>query len=165
MIERMKLTESFAYEGATPDQVYALITDPAFRTESAEADGATEHDVTVTPRGEGHEVSIVRTMPADLPDFVKKITGSTVTVHQTEVWGGPAADGTRTADVKVEIKGQPATMKGVATLLPNGTGTAFEVDGEVKVAIPFIGKKIEPEVHKAVVSSLRHEVQLGLTKL
>ncbi len=64
--------------------------------------------------------------------------------------------------MRVEIKGQPATMKGVATLLPNGTGTAFEVDGDVKVAIPFIGKKIEPEVHKAVVASLRHEVQLGL---
>ena len=161
----MKLTESFAYDGATPDQVYALITDPAFRSEAAVADGATEHDVTIAPHGDGHEVTMVRTMPADLPDFVKKITGSTVTVTQHEVWGGPAADGTRTADVRVEIKGQPASMKGVATLLPSGTGTAFEVDGDVKVAIPFIGKKIEPEVHKAVVASLRHEVELGLTRL
>ncbi len=161
----MKLTESFAYEGATPEQVYALITDPAFRSEAAVADGATDHDVTVTPHGEGHEVTITRTQPADLPEFVQKITGRTVTVKQHEVWGPPGADGTRTADVGVDIQGQPASMRGRATILPSGTGTSFEVDGDVKVAIPFLGKKIEPEVHKAVVASLRHEVELGLTKL
>ena len=48
-------------------------------------------------------------MPAEVPDFMKKIVGETVDVVQTEDWGAPDADGQRTADVVVQIKGQPPT--------------------------------------------------------
>ena len=100
-----------------------------------------------------------------MPDFVKKLTGSTVKVKQTEVWSGPAADGSRTADVKVSIIGQPAEMVGTASLSPSSSGSAFVLNGDVKVSIPFIGKKIEPEVAKAIISSLREEVEFGTARL
>ena len=100
-----------------------------------------------------------------MPDFVKKLTGSTVKVKQTEVWSGPDASGNRTADVKVSIIGQPAEMIGVAKLFARDGGSDFTIDGDVKVSIPFIGKKIEPEVAKAIRSSLREEVAYGMTKL
>lgn len=162
----MKLTESFSYPGATVESVYAIITDKAFRDEAADADGAIEKEITVEPNAKGGDtVTIVRTQPADMPDFIKKLTGDTVKVKQTEEWSGPDANGKRTADIKVNIIGQPAEMKGTAELTTSGSDASFNVDGEVKVSIPFIGKKIEPEIHKAITGSLRGEVALGVERL
>ena len=161
----MKLTEKFSYSGSGVDAVYGLLVDQAFRTESCVNQGASDYDVTVEPQGEGATVTIVRTQPADMPDFVKKLTGSTVKVKQTEIWSAPDADGTRTADVKVSIIGQPAEMTGKAKLFAKGEGTEFTLDGDVKVSIPFIGKKIEPEIAKAIIASLDEEVEYGMTKL
>jgi len=161
----MKLTEKFSYAGADVEAVYGLLANEAFRTESCANQGATDYTVTVEPEGDGATVTIIRTQEADMPDFVKKLTGSTVKVKQTEVWSGPDASGNRTADVKVSIIGQPAEMIGVAKLFAKDGGSDFTVDGDVKVSIPFIGKKIEPEVAKAIKASLREEVEYGMTKL
>ena len=160
-----KINEKLTYTGADVEAVYGLIADQAFRTESCEHQESTDISVDVSASGDGHLVSITRTQEAAVPDFVKKVTGKTVKVKQTEKWGGPDADGTRTADVKVSIVGQPAEMNGKATLSNSGDGTLFEVVGDVKVSIPFLGKKIEPEVAKAIVASLTEEVEYGMTKL
>lgn len=162
----MKLTEQYSYTGAGVEAVYGLITDQAFRTESGENQGAHELDVKVEDNDSGGiTVTVIRTQDADMPDFVKKLTGSTVKVKQTEIWSGPDGDGNRTADVKVSIIGQPAEMTGMAKLYAEGEGTEFTLDGDVKVSIPFLGKKIEPEVAKAIRASLREEVEYGQTKL
>jgi hypothetical protein len=161
----MKLNESYSYGDADLGAVYDLITSEEFRTESAEQAGATELDISVEESGGGHVVTIVRTQPAEMPDFVKKLTGDTVKVKQTEKWGPAQEGGDRTADVKVSIVGQPAEMVGTALLSAAGGGTQFTLDGDVKVSIPFIGKKIEPEVAKAIKASLRHEVELGTARL
>ncbi len=161
----MKLTEKFSYRDSDVAAVYGLLVDQAFRTESCVNQGASDYDVTVEPHGEGATVTIVRTQPADMPDFVKKLTGSTVKVKQTEVWSGPDASGNRTADVKVSIIGQPAEMVGKAKLFAVDGGADFTVDGDVTVKIPFLGKKIEPEVAKAIRASLREEVEYGMSKL
>ena len=161
----MKIKESFSYEGADVESVYALISDQAFRTESCANQEAIEYDVSVEASGDGSTVTLLRTQEADMPDFVKKLTGSTVKVKQTEVWSGPDASGNRSADVKVSIIGQPAEMVGTATLTATGGGTDFTLKGDVKVNIPFLGKKIEPEVAKAIIASLREEVSYGMEKL
>ncbi len=161
----MKLKESFSYEGADVESVYGLISDEAFRTESCANQGATDYDVSVQPDGDGATVTLLRTQEAEMPDFVKKLTGNTVKVKQTEVWSAPDSEGNRTADVKVSIIGQPAEMVGTATLKASSGGTEFTVIGDVKVSIPFIGKKIEPEVAKAIIASLREEVSYGMSRL
>lgn len=161
----MKINDSYSYGDADVESVYGLISSKEFRTESAEDVGATDVDVSVESSGGGHTITIVRTQPAEMPDFVKKLTGETVKVKQTEQWGAPESDGTRRADVKVSIIGQPAEMVGNAVLEPTSGGTEFTLKGDVKVSIPFIGKKVEPEVAKAIKASLKHEVELGLTRL
>lgn len=161
----MRINESFSYAGADVESVYALISDQEFRTESCAEQGATDYDVTVEDKGDGATVTVLRTQASDMPDFVMKLTGSTVKIKQTEVWGSPDADGSRSADVKVRIIGQPAEMKGKATLSAKGDGSEFVLDGDVKVSIPFIGKKIEPEVAKAIIASLREEVAYGMKRL
>ena len=162
----MKINETFSYDGATVESVYAIITDQVFRTEACVEQGASEYQVTVEPNSAGGEtVTVVRTMPADAPDFVKKFTGDNVKVKQTEEWSGPDASGHRNANVKVKIIGQPAEMNGTAVIINAGDNASFTLDGEVKVSIPFIGKKIEAEVAKAILGSLRSEVALGTKKL
>ena len=162
----MKINETFSYDGATVERVYAIITDQAFRTEACAEQGASDYSVTVEPNsGGGKTVTVIRTMPADMPDFIKKLTGDTVKVKQTEEWAGPDAGGHRNANVKVKIIGQPAEMNGTAVIVNAGDNASFTLDGEVKVSIPFIGKKIEPEVAKAILGSLRAEVALGTKKL
>ena len=161
----MKINETHSYGDADVEAVFGLISSEAFRTEAAEDAGARDIDVDVTESGGAVTITIVRAQPAEMPDFVKKLTGSTVKVKQTETWGEPDAQGTRTADVKVSIIGQPAEMLGTAVLEAKGGGTSFTVTGDVTVKIPFIGKKIEPEVAKAIKGSLKHEVELGKTRL
>ncbi|GAA3531969.1 hypothetical protein AFL01nite_20290 [Aeromicrobium flavum] len=160
----MKLTERFEYP-ATPDQVFALVSDPTFREESCRHQGARDYDVKVTTEGDTTVVTIERTMESDMPDFIKKLTGDSVTVTQIEKWGPADAAGTRTADVSVDIHGQPARMRGTSTITATGATTAMTLDGDVKVSLPLIGKRIEPEVAKAISASLREEVEFGTTRL
>lgn len=160
----MKIQQSYSYPAGI-DAVYALITDKAFRSEACEQQGSLDYDVSVESDGDGHVVTIKRTMPAQMPEFVKKITGDTVKVVQTENWGPADSSGNRAADVKVEIVGQPAQMKGTATLTGGLEATEFTVDGDVKVALPIIGRKIEPEVAKAIKAALDADVAYGTTKL
>lgn len=155
----MKLSETFTYPGIDVDAVYGIIVDEEFRVATCEDQGALSHDVSI----DGSTVTITREMPADLPDFVKKFTGSTVKAKQTEQWR-ENGDG-YIADVKFSVVGQPAEMLGTAELKPTGSGTEFIVKGDVKVSIPLIGRKIEPEIHKQIVKGLNAEVALGVATL
>ena len=160
----MKLTKNFVYP-TDVETVFGLISSLEFRTHSCEVQGSLEQDVDVTEAGGVVTVTIKRTMPSDMPDFVKKLTGDKVKVVQKEVWQAPDASGVRHAVVSVDIIGQPAQMKGKAALIPEGDSTKFDIDGDVKVAIPLIGRKIEPEVVKAISASLDAEVATGLEQL
>jgi len=160
----MKLKETFGYPAGVED-VFALISDDAFRTKSAEASHGRDVSTTVERDGDDTVVTIVRTQPASLPDFVKKFVGDAVKVKQVERWHAPSSDGTRTAAVSMKVSGQPAGFKGEATLSPDGTGAEFVIAGEVKVDVPFIGKKIEPVIAKAVEASVRYDVKAGVDRL
>lgn len=160
----MKLTERYEYP-ASPEQVFGLVSDQAFREQSCERQGARDYTVTVEEQGDRTVVTIVRTMESDMPDFIKKLTGDSVTVTQVEKWGPADASGNRTADVSVDIHGQPARMTGTSTIAGTASSTTMSLDGDVKVSIPLIGRRIEPEVAKAISASLRDEVEFGKTQL
>jgi hypothetical protein len=160
----MKLHESFDYP-ADPEAVFGLISDADFREEATVSGGGENVKVMVEPDGDGATVTVIRTQPAELPDFIKKMTGDTVTVKQVEQWGGPDAKGARKAKIKMSVTGQPAGLEGTASITPDGKGSNFTVAGDVKVSIPFVGKKIEPVIAKAIVASLRHEVKEGQKRL
>lgn len=160
----MKLTERYEYP-ASPEQVFGLVSDQTFREQSCERQGARDYTVTVEEQGSKTVVTIVRTMESDMPDFIKKLTGDSVTVTQVEKWGPADASGGRTADVSVDIHGQPARMTGTSTIAGTASSTTMSLDGDVKVSLPLIGRRIEPEVAKAISASLRDEVEFGKTQL
>lgn len=158
----MDLKAEISYPTASCEQAYALVVDPEFRAAVCEATRATDYNVEIEELDDGGvHVVVDRTMPADVPDAMKKFVGETIGVIQTETWGPAASDGSRSADLLLEIKGQPAKLTGTITLAPNGSGCHEVVDGDLKVSIPFFGKKIEPEIAKGIKAAIRAEEKTG----
>ncbi|MFD1825515.1 MULTISPECIES: DUF2505 domain-containing protein [Mumia] len=157
----MRLHEIADYPGATPDQVFSIIRDDEFRAEVCEKMHAIAYEVSVDDQEDQVQVQIDRTMPAEMPDFIKRLTGDTVEVRQIETWGPAAADGSRAGTVRLTIKGQPASMDGTMAIHPTASGAELVVEGDLKVKIPLIGRKVEPEVAKAIVAALRVESEAG----
>lgn len=160
----MKIRETFHYPAGV-EAVFALISDEKFRVHAAESTGGLKVEASVSAGGDVTKVTLQRTQPATVPEFVKKFIGDTVTVKQVEAWSAPDADGTRKAKLKMKVAGQPAGFDGTATLKNDGKGAEFVVSGEVKVSVPFIGKKVEPVIAKAVLSSIKYDVKAGVAKL
>ena len=160
----MKIKESFTYPDTDVESVYALISDPAFREEAVAIVGGQDIEVAIEPSGDGHTVTVIQTQPAKVPDFIKKFVGDSVKVKQTERWSGPDGNGNRSAEVKFTVIGQPADMLARVDLSGKGD-VSFVVDGELKVNVPFLGKKIEPEIAKIIAASLRSDVEQGIKRL
>ncbi|MFI5695904.1 DUF2505 domain-containing protein [Kribbella sp. NPDC051586] len=157
----MELKLSASYD-ATPEEVFAIVTDTTFREQACEKTKALSYDVQVSTSGGDTVVRVSRKMPAtDIPDMAKKFVGETLTVVQTETWHPAAADGSRTADVSGEISNTPVTLKGKASIARSGAQTVQAIDLDVKVAVPLIGRKLEPIVVDAIRSGLVKEHDLG----
>jgi Protein of unknown function (DUF2505) len=151
-----------SYPTGSPEEVFALVVDEDFRIAVCEATAAIDHRVDVAHGADGTaQVRVERTVPADVPDFVRSFVGKTLTIVQTELWGPADAQGLRVADLQIRIKGQPASMTGSQTLERDGAGTRQSIRGELKVSVPFLGKRIEPEVAKAILAAAAKQQQTG----
>jgi hypothetical protein len=65
----------------------------------------------------------------------------------------------------ISFKGQPATMSGSVVLAASADGASEQISGDLVVSVPFLGKRIEPEVAKAIVAAAAKEQQTGRTWL
>ncbi|GAA3120849.1 DUF2505 domain-containing protein [Kribbella aluminosa] len=157
----MELKMSASYD-ATPEEVFAIVTDTAFREQACEKTKALSYDVKVSTSGNDTVIRVSRKMEAkDIPDMARKFVGETLTVVQTETWHPAAADGSRTADVSGEISNTPVTLKGTARIAANGAQSIQAIDLDIKVAVPLIGRKMEPFVVDAIRNGLQKEHDLG----
>ncbi|HJQ01263.1 MAG TPA: DUF2505 domain-containing protein [Jatrophihabitans sp.] len=143
---------------ASVDQIYASHLEPGVREEACRRSGALSYQVQVRPAADGSaQVEVERVLPAAVPEFARKLVGERITVRQVENWS-PADDrGVRRAEIRLTIPGQPASMVGTAELTPNGTGSRELITGDVKVAIPMLGRRFEPELVKVIEAGLRIE--------
>ena len=156
----MRVSQRQTYE-AGPDRVWAMLTDPAYRQEVCAATGALSYEVDSDADDAGGTVRVSRALPAPDHKAVRKLVGDTVTVEQTETWGPAEEDGTRRAELRLQVKGQPATMTGASTLAPDGSGSALEIEAELKVRIPLVGGSLEKELAAAVTAGLAQELEVG----
>ena len=147
---------------ATTEQVFAMLTDDTFVQQVCEATGALRQEVTITPAAGGATVTTRRDLATDeIPDFVKRFVGSTLTVLRVDRWGGAAADGSREGSLSVEIVGAPVRMTGTLRLSPTDAGSIEDVDGDLRASVPLIGSKVERAAEPAIRSALGKEEQLG----
>ena len=71
----MKFSHQMKYD-APPADVHAMLADPTFREKVATAGGAFEHDVRISPNGDGMSVVVDQKQhDHGIPSFAKKVVG------------------------------------------------------------------------------------------
>ena len=147
---------------ATVEQTFASRVEQSVRERACQESGALSYEVLIEHAADGGaRVQVQRVMPAQVPDFIRRFVGDSISISQVEQWSAPGPAGVRTAMVNVTVKGQPASMTGSITLSPAPAGATELVTGEVKVGIPFLGRQIEPEIVKVIEAAVRIEQRVG----
>jgi hypothetical protein len=147
---------------ATVEQTFASRVERSVREEACREAGALSYDVVIEHSADGGaRVQVRREMPAQVPDYIRRFVGEHISIGHVEQWSPPDATGARTAVLTLTVKGQPASMNGTMVLSPAPAGTAELVTGEVKVAIPILGRQVEPEIVKVIEAALRIEQRVA----
>jgi len=130
----MKFTCAARYDAPLAD-VYAMLTDPAFRAHAMSAQHARSCEVTV----DGDTIAIDAVTPnTDIPGFARAFAGETTRSITTEAW----REGT-VADFTVVTPGKPSSISGIRQLVVDGDGTLDTFEAEAKAKLPLIGGRIE----------------------
>lgn len=152
-----KISHEMRYDGATPEQVYAMLADPAFRAQVCEYQRYHRHDISITPEGDGMAVVVDQHRPADgVPAIAQKFVGAEINVHQSEHWSSHTD-----ASLEVAIPGKPGHMKGTVRLAGDAGGTTETVAVDVTVSIPLVGGKIEGVLGDMLIKALDAENTVG----
>jgi hypothetical protein len=147
---------------ATVEQTFASRVEQSVREQACRESGALSYDVLIEQAADGGaRVQVQRVMAPQVPDYIRRFVGESIAIGQVEQWSPPGPNGDRSAVVTVTVKGQPASMTGSMLLSPAPGGSTELVTGEVKVSIPFLGSKIEPEIVKVIEAALRIEQRVG----
>lgn len=145
---------------APTDEVFAMLSDPAFIERKCYASGCIEADAESTPEGDGVTLVSRRVLPAKLPSFAKRFVGETVTLIETQRWTAPN-DHARTADFVVDFGNNPISFHGDIALQPDGAGTRVEYRGTIKCGVPLIGGKIEGVALEWITRYIDKEQRVG----
>lgn len=151
----MRVDGTIAYPQGSPDEVFAMLSDPAFQERKCAATGATSYDVAITESGPDTVIVCRRTLPTDdLPDFVRPFVAGGLELIETVTWGAPAPDRSRSGQLVLAFTDKPLSMTGQLDMVADGAGTRATLVAALVAAIPLLGGRIEkacePLVHKAL---------------
>ena len=134
-----RIDHTLTYPDATVAEVYAMLTDPTYRTAVSVYQHVTDFSCEIRAEGDGADVAIEQAHGTDrIPAVAQKLVGSEIRFLQHETWASP--DG---ADVEVTVPGKPGDIRGTIALAQEGADVTQHVDIEVRVSIPFVGGKVE----------------------
>src|SRR6476660_9774766 len=126
----MKIAKSIEY-AATPDEVFAVLSDVKFQEAKCAATAALKHSANVETVGDHTVITTSRILPRDgLPDFAKSPVGENLNGTQTQDWGPASADGSRRGTVEMAVAGAPTALNGTLALTPGGPGAVEKLDAE-----------------------------------
>ena len=156
-----KVSEELRYDGATIEQVHAMLTDPAFRAKVCEEQHVLRHDVRVDDSGAGTAVTVEQVQAVrGVPGFATKFVGDEITIVQAEDWTSPEK-----GNLQLTIPGKPGEITGTALLTEDPDGTTETVNLSVKVNIPLAGGKIEGVLADLLAKALHVEHRTGVAWL
>ena len=156
MMTSMKFRHELSYD-APPADVFAMLSDPAFREKVAAAQDVVSSDITLTPNGEGFDLVTKQVQnTSGLPAIAKKIAGDTTQAVISEQW----ADA-RGGSLEITAPGKPTSATGTITLMETGTGTSEVVELDVKVKVPLIGGKLESVMADQIKAGIETEQTVG----
>jgi hypothetical protein len=152
----VKFEQELTYDAA-PEDVRAMLADPAFREKVCEAMNAIRHDVSIQGAGAGMSVKVDQTQPASgIPSFARKIVGDQIHIVQTEDWKDDDD-----ASLLVQIPGKPGQLRGSITVAGDGARTTETVAGDIKVNVPLVAGKLERLISDMLGAALRTENKVG----
>jgi hypothetical protein len=147
---------------ATPDEVYAVLIDPAFQ--QAKCDATTNggvHTVEVTPAAVGARIRTERELPSQgLPDVARSFVGDHLVIVESQEWAAPGSDGVHESSIDMHVRGAPLTLKGAVRLEPNDTGTVHSIDTVLRAQVPLIGGRIERAAAHPINVAIDIEIRL-----
>lgn len=156
----MKFHRELAYQ-ASPDEVFAMLADPAFRKKVAAAQDVVSIEVTTTANGAGMSVLNDQVQnTAGLPALAKKIAGETTQAIIHEEWAD-AASGT----YEIVTPGKPTKAIGTVKLVEDAGVTRHEFDLEITVKVPVIGGKLEKLMADNIDAGMTVEHSVGMAWL
>lgn len=158
----MKIDRSWTLPADTAT-VFTMLSDPAYQQRKTDATSTDGGAVDVESTGDGATVRIERKLPTDsFPENIRAMVGQTITVVETQQWGAAGADGGRTADLKVIVRGTPASLTGTVTLSAvSADESRIAMSGDLKGGIPIIGRKIEQAAAPSFEQALTHEEEIS----
>lgn len=152
----MRFQHTSTYD-APAAEVYAMLTDPAWRERVGAAQGVVSSTVTITPDGDGCRIVIDQEQnTAGLPAIAKKIAGETTRAVVTEVWASPTR-----GTIEIVAPGKPTKAVGTVTLESDGGTTRHVTDLEVTVKVPLVGGKLEQVMADQIGTGLVTEQAVG----
>ena len=140
---------------APPSEVYPMLVNQQYQEQVCVDSHSLRYEVSVTPSG----AKTSRTLPA--PASAARFTGPELTIMEDVRWDEPSGDGSRTGTLTMSVQGQPVTLEGNLRLGPGGRGTVIDLTGELKVAIPLIGRKLEQSAAPAVLAGYSTQQGVG----
>jgi hypothetical protein len=141
---KLAFTQSFP---AAPSEVVDLMGNEAFIADVAQHAGALSHAARVL--GDRTELDLEMPTPAN----VAGIIGNSVKMTLTMQFSAPRTDGSVPGTVDVRVPGMPVEASAVGLLAPAGDSTTGSYEGELKVKIPLVGRKVEAQVEPFVVAA------------
>lgn len=153
-----KIKHELSYPGATVDEVVAMVSDPAFREEVAEAQHVVRKEVSVDGQVPAKTIRVELAHGTDrVPSFARKFVGDEISIVQVEKWSTDTS-----ASVEVTIPGKPGDMKGEARIEQRGDAVVETYDLAVQVKIPLVGGKIEDLIVGLLVKAFKTENKVGI---
>ncbi|WP_158296619.1 DUF2505 domain-containing protein [Nocardioides albidus] len=156
----MRYSRELAYDAA-PEEVFAMLADPAYRKKVGAAQGVVSIEVDLTPSGAGFTlVSDQVQDTAGLPAIAKKIAGDTTRAVVREEWADPTS-----GTIEITAPGKPTKATGTVRLAPSGSGTTYVQELDVVVKVPLIAGKLERLMADNIDAGLTAEHTVGVAWL
>ena len=140
-----------------PETVMNFVRDPDVIKRRGAALGERNVEVVV----DGGRVTTTRTVEAEVPGFAKKVLKPTNDVLEIKEWDLAACS----ARLDVDVKGAPTRVTGTIRIVPDGTGSSYQIDYKITCSIPLIGKKIAEYADGLTAKGMREEYEWNKREL
>ena len=152
---------------AHPDRVLDLLTEEGTLRDYAAALGADVGTVEVVREDGAVRTTLHMAAPTSgIAALFQRFVGRHVPVVDSRSWTAQGGRGHRAhLEVRAEIKGRAAVVRGEAVLTPASSGSVYTVTGEASVDAPVVGRQAEAAVRELAQIVLRRESGLVLRRL
>jgi hypothetical protein len=141
------------------DDVFEMMCTEQYQRRKCLDAGALSHAVAITRAGDTAVIKAKRKLPTvGFPGLLRRFVPSGVTSTETISWGAAEPGGARTAELKVDFHGAPASMHGTVSIVPDGVSTTLVViDAVFRAHVPIVGGKVEGFAAPIIVSVIDAE--------